>query len=107
LVFRGRELEFMTGARVTDQLDRVLRGSKKTTPGGAPLLVRDLEFEHRKVSGEGAQQKGTTRRLDLREETETDALLDNLGYRECVENVLIAGLDDDAVVGKLVIASRR
>ncbi len=107
LVFRGKELEFRTGAKVRQELDRLLRDSKKTTPGGAPLLVRDFEFEHRRVSGEAAQQKGSTRRLDLRDETETDALLDTLGYSECVENVLIAGLDDEAVVGKLVIASRR
>ncbi len=107
LVFRGKELEFRTGAQVTQELDRLLRGTKKTTPGGAPLLVRDFEFEHRRVSGDGAQRRGTTRRLDLREETQTDELLETLGYRECVENVLIAGLDDEAVVGKLVIASRR
>lgn len=104
LVFRGKELEFRTGERVGQELDLLLRGSNMTQPGGAPRLVRGAEFEHRRVTGEALPG---TRRLDLRDEGETEALLDALGYSECVENVLIAGLDDEAVVGKLVIASRR
>lgn len=108
LVFRGRELEFRTGEKVATELDRLFRQGPMTRPGGAPLLVRDAEVEHRRVAGDvPVPGKGGTARLNLRDEKQTDELLAALGYRECVENVLIAGLDDDAVVGKLVIASRR
>lgn len=99
LVFRGKELEFRTGAQLASALDKTLRGTPLTGPGGAPLIVRGAEVDHRRVTGEKV--------ADLRTEDESEALLASLGYRECVENVLIAGLDDQAVVGKLVIASKR
>ena len=98
LVFRGDRLALRTGDELDHTLDRVLRAAKRTAPGGAPLLVSGAELAHRVARGEQVP--------DLRLEGESDRLLEALGYRDCVENVLIAGLDDAAVVGKLVVASR-
>jgi adenylate cyclase len=99
LVFRGPALEFASGARVAEALDQALRRGRATRPGGAEVLVSNAEVEHRRVLG-GAS-------VDLRLEGASDAILGALGYRECHETVLIAGLDQEAIVGKLVVAARR
>ncbi len=99
LVFRGPALEFGSGARVAEALDQALRRGRATRPGGAEVLVSNAEVEHRRVVG--------TSPVDLRLEGASDAILGSLGYRECHETVLIAGLDEEAIVGKLVVAARR
>lgn len=99
VVFRGPALEFGPGARLSQELDRVLRRGRMTRAGGAQVLVSNAEVEHRRLMGDGS--------LDLGKEGESASLLESLGFQECIESVLIAGLDDEAVVGKLVVATKR
>ena len=99
LVFRGPELEFDSQAKVAAELDRVLLGRGQRTAPNATLIVTNAEVEHRKVVGESVQ--------DLATEQETELLLRNLGYHECLETVLISGIQAGHVVGKLVVGSKR
>ncbi|RMG17562.1 MAG: adenylate/guanylate cyclase domain-containing protein [Planctomycetota bacterium] len=99
LVFRGPELEFDSRTTVAEALDSVLRRQGLREVPGAEELLRGAETEHRRVCGEDLPNLATG--------GGSEELLELLGYRECLETVLIAGLDARHPVGKLVVGSRR
>ena len=100
LVFRGTELEFNHRDRVADELNRILHEQGLVQAPGGDVLITNAEVEHRRVVGEDPDV--------LRDGDSTaEALMSSLGYRECLETLLISGLDEGQSVGKLVVGSRR
>jgi adenylate cyclase len=98
MVFRGRELEFASSERVAAELDALLARHGGDHPGGE-VLIRDAEVEHRRVVG------GDISPLSI--EAESEEFLRRLGYEECLDTLLIGGVTEQNVVGKLVVGSRR
>lgn len=99
LVFRGNTLEFSSRERVANALDEVLRGQHPGATDARFRLVTNAEVEHRRIIGEEL--------VDVADELQSEELLRTLGYTECLETVLIAGIRETNAVGKLVVGSRR
>lgn len=98
LVFRGTELEFSSREHVAEALDKLLREQGLVQAPGGQALIHNAEVEHRRVVGE---------ETELEDETTAESLMASLGYRECLETLLISGMEEGQSVGKLVVGSRR
>jgi len=99
LCFNGDKLDFDSGADHADAAyDRLKGVPPATAPGATKLLGTLAELRRERLS---------LRPGDLREDSQTEEFLKELGFDRYTETVLIAGLRDPIALGKIVVTSGR